>query len=110
MVTRFSPRKGKKGVDIKGQLGQPVIAAADGEVVYSGKGLIGYGNLIIVKHSSAYLSAYGHNRVLLIREGERVKQGQKIAEMGQSPKSGAILHFEIRKNGQPVNPLQFLGK
>ncbi len=108
VVRRFSLKQGKKGIDIQGRTGQPVMATAGGDVVYSGKGLIGYGNLIIIKHSDAYLSAYGHNRRLLVKEGERVKQGQKIAEMGQRPKSGSILHFEIRKNGRPVDPIRYL--
>lgn len=108
VVTRFSPSKGKKGIDIRGNVGDPVRATAGGEVVYSGKGLIGYGNLIIIKHSDAYLSAYGHNRKLLVKEGEQVKAGQKIAEMGQRPKTGSILHFEIRKNGRPVDPIRYL--
>ncbi len=108
MVTRFSPKTGKKGVDIGGQVGQDILAAADGEVVYSGKGLIGYGNLVIIKHNDTWLSAYGHNRLLAVKEGQRVRAGQKIAEMGQNGKSGSILHFEIRKNGQPVDPARYL--
>lgn len=106
----FEPANGKKGLDIRGKLGQSVLAAASGEVVYSGSGLIGYGNLIIIKHSDVYLSAYGHNRLLLVKEGEKVKQGEKIAEMGDSGKDGVILHFEIRRDGKPVNPLPYLPK
>jgi lipoprotein NlpD len=86
----------------------PVRAAADGTVVYSGNGLIGYGELIIVKHNPAFLSAYGHNRKRLVQEGERVKAGQTIAEMGSSGASRDELHFEIRKNGKPSNPLDYL--
>jgi len=110
LLNKYSPSKGKKGVDIRGELGQPVKAAAAGKVVYSGNGLIGYGNLIIVKHNDTYLSAYGHNRRLLVKEGTMVKQGQKIAEMGDSGKEGVLLHFEIRREGKPVNPLRYLPK
>jgi lipoprotein NlpD len=110
IVSSFSPSKGKKGLDIRGKLGQSVIAAADGNVVYSGSGLIGYGNLVIIKHNDTYLSAYGHNRRLLVKEGATVKQGEKIAEMGDSGKEGEILHFEIRRDGKPVNPLTYLPK
>jgi len=107
---RFDPSNGKKGLDIEGQMGQPIIAAAGGKVVYSGDGLIGYGNLVIIKHNDTYLSAYGHNRRLLVKEGSEVKQGQKIAEMGDSGKQGVILHFEIRRDGKPVDPLRYLPK
>ena len=98
----------KQGVDIAGNAGDPVIAAADGEVVYSGNGLLGYGELIIVKHNASFLSAYGHNRKRLVQEGEKVHAGQQIAEMGSSASSRDELHFEIRKNGKPVNPLDYL--
>jgi lipoprotein NlpD len=98
----------KQGVDIAGNEGDPVFATADGEVVYSGNGLIGYGELIIIKHNSNFLSAYGHNRKRLVREGEKVKAGQKIAEMGATAAARNELHFEIRKNGKPVNPLEYL--
>ncbi|HSM99572.1 MAG TPA: peptidoglycan DD-metalloendopeptidase family protein [Rudaea sp.] len=98
----------KQGLDIAGSAGDAVRAAADGEVVYSGNGLIGYGELIIVKHNANFLSAYGHNRKRLVREGERVKAGQEIAEMGSTSASRDELHFEIRKNGKPVNPLDYL--
>jgi lipoprotein NlpD len=97
-----------QGIDIAGQAGDPVLAAADGDVVYSGNGLLGYGELIIVKHNASYLSAYGHNRKRLVQEGEHVKGGQQIAEMGSSASSRDELHFEIRKNGKPVNPLDYL--
>ena len=98
----------RQGIDIAGQSGAPVRAAADGTVVYSGNGLIGYGELIIVKHNPAFLSAYGHNRKRLVQEGDRVKAGQTIAEMGSSGASRDELHFEIRRNGKPSNPLDYL--
>jgi lipoprotein NlpD len=107
---RFNPSRGKKGLDIEGKVGQSILAAANGKVVYSGDGLIGYGNLVIIKHDDTYLSAYGHNRRLLVQEGNEVKQGQKIAEMGDSGKQGVILHFEIRRDGKPVDPLRYLPK
>jgi lipoprotein NlpD len=98
----------KQGIDIAGKAGAPVKAAADGTVVYSGNGLIGYGELIIVKHSPGFLSAYGHNQKRLVQEGDKVKGGQTIAEMGSSGASRDELHFEIRKNGKPSNPLDYL--
>lgn len=98
----------RQGIDIAGEAGQPVRAARDGEVVYSGAGLIGYGELIIVKHSPELLSAYGHNRVRLVKEGDKVKSGQKIAEMGKNAANRVLLHFEVRKNGKPVDPLPLL--
>jgi lipoprotein NlpD len=97
-----------KGVDIAGELGQPVLAASDGSVVYAGSGLRGYGELVIIKHSDTYVSAYGHNRRLLVREGQQVKAGQKIAEMGSTGTDRVKLHFEIRRQGKPVDPLQYL--
>ena len=96
------------GLDIAGNAGDPVRAAADGVVVYSGNGLIGYGELIIIKHSDTYLSAYGHNRKRLVKEGEHVRAGQLIAEMGSSGAPREELHFEIRKNGKPVDPTDYL--
>lgn len=110
LQTTFGPDDGRKGLDIAGKLGQPVLAAAPGKVVYSGNGLIGYGNLVIIKHDAHYLSAYGHNRRLLVKEGGEVKQGEKIAEMGDSGKEGVVLHFEIRRDGKPVDPLRYLPK
>jgi len=98
----------KQGIDIAGSAGDPVRAAADGEVVYSGNGLIGYGELIIVKHNASFLSAYGHNRKRLVAEGDKVRAGQQIAEMGSSGAARDALHFEIRKNGKPVNPADYL--
>lgn len=98
----------KQGIDIAGNAGQPVRAAGPGVVVYSGAGLIGYGELIIVKHDEQWLSAYGHNRSRLVNEGERVTAGQQIAEMGRTGAARDMLHFEIRYNGKPVDPLQYL--
>ena len=98
----------QQGIDIAGQSGQPVRAAADGVVVYSGSGLVGYGELVIVKHNDAWLSAYGHNRSRLVNEGQQVKAGQQIAEMGHSGAARDMLHFEIRFNGKPVDPLVYL--
>jgi len=98
----------KQGIDIAGKSGDAVFAAADGTVVYSGNGLIGYGELIIIKHSPSFLSAYGHNSKRLVKEGDRVKAGQVIAEMGSSSASRDSLHFEIRRNGKPANPVDFL--
>ncbi len=100
----------RQGVDIAGKSGAPVRAAADGVVVYSGAGLVGYGELIIVKHSEQWLSAYGHNRSRLVNEGQRVKAGEQIAEMGRSGASRDMLHFEIRYNGKPQDPLLALPK
>ncbi|MFT3756778.1 MAG: peptidoglycan DD-metalloendopeptidase family protein [Pseudoxanthomonas sp.] len=94
----------RQGIDIAGSSGQSVRAAADGTVVYSGAGLVGYGELIIIKHDEQWLSAYGHNRKRLVNEGQIVKAGQQIAEMGRSGASRDMLHFEIRYNGKPVNP------
>ena len=96
------------GILIDGKAGQPITAAASGRVVYAGSGLIGYGQLIIVKHNDTYLSAYGYNASLLVKEGEAIKKGQRIATMGEGPERKARLHFEIRRNGEPVNPRQFL--
>jgi lipoprotein NlpD len=98
----------RNGVDIAGTAGQEVRASASGQVVYSGNGLIGYGELIIVKHNERMLSAYAHNRSRQVAEGDTVKQGQKIAEMGRNERDEQILHFEIRLDGEPVNPLNYL--
>ena len=99
---------GKKGIDIGGKAGQPIVSAADGKVVYSGSGLVGYGRLIIIKHNDSLLSAYGHNSELLVAEGDYVKAGQVIAKMGSSGTSSTRLYFEIRLDGKPVNPLRYL--
>ncbi len=93
-----------KGVDVAGREGQAVFASAAGKVVYSGNGLKGYGNLIILKHPDNYLTAYSHNKVNLVKEGDTVKRGQKIAELGKTESDKPILHFELRKNGKPINP------
>ncbi|MBF0803257.1 MULTISPECIES: peptidoglycan DD-metalloendopeptidase family protein [unclassified Neisseria] len=97
-----------KGVDIAGQAGQAVVSAADGKVVYAGSGLRGYGNLVIVQHNPTFLTAYGHNQNLLVKEGQTVKRGQTIARMGSSDADRTKLHFEVRQNGKPVNPTQFV--
>jgi len=96
------------GVLINGKAGQPVYAAASGSVVYAGSGLIGYGQLIILQHNDTYLSAYGYNASLLVKEGQPIKKGQQIATMGEGPERKPRLHFEIRRNGKPVNPRQYL--
>ncbi len=98
----------KKGISITGRAGQKIVAAAGGVVVYSGSGLRGYGNLVIIKHNNTYLSAYAHNRALTVKEGQTVKAGQQIATMGVDSKDVAQLHFEIRKNGKPIDPLKQL--
>ncbi|MGM0450428.1 MAG: peptidoglycan DD-metalloendopeptidase family protein [Pseudomonadota bacterium] len=97
-----------KGVDIGGDAGDSVKAAAEGSVVYAGSGLLGYGNLIIVNHNETFLSAYAHNRKILVEEGEAVGQGDTIAEMGDSGADRTVLHFEIRRRGDPVDPMQYL--
>lgn len=97
-----------KGVDILGKVGDPVFASASGRVVYSGVGLRGYGKLVIIKHNQTYLSAYAHNSTLLVKEGQNVARGQKIAEIGSTDSPQAKLHFEIRRLGKPVDPLKFL--
>jgi lipoprotein NlpD len=99
-----------KGLDISGKPGDRVNAAAEGVVVYAGGGLRGYGKLVIVKHNNQYLSAYGHNRSINVKEGDSVKRGQKLAEIGATGSQQPILHFEIRKSGKPVNPLGYLPK
>ncbi len=97
-----------KGINIGGRLGAPIYAAAAGQVVYSNHGLRGYGNLIIIKHNSSFLTAYAHNSVVLVKEGDWVQGGQRIAEMGSTGAVRTMLHFEIRRNGKPVNPLSYL--
>jgi lipoprotein NlpD len=98
----------RRGIDISGKLGDPILAAADGLVMYAGSGLRGYGNLIILKHSNNYLTAYAHNQALFVREEQSVKKGQKIAEMGNSDSDQIKLHFEIRKQGKPIDPILLL--
>ncbi len=97
-----------KGLDIGGIVGAPISAAAEGRVVYAGNGLRGYGNLIIIKHDVTFLTAYAHNRALFVKEGEAVAKGQKIAEMGNSDANRVMLHFEVRQQGKPVDPMKYL--
>ena len=97
-----------KGIDISGKLGQAVVAAGAGKVMYAGSGIRGYGNLVIVKHTNDLLSAYAHNRTILVKEGQNVAKGQNIAEMGNSDADTIKVHFEIRRQGKPVDPLKFL--
>jgi lipoprotein NlpD len=97
-----------KGLDIGGKAGDPVLAAADGQVVYAGAGLRGYGNLIILKHNNTFLTAYAHNQALLVKEDQKVRKGQKIAEMGKTDADRVKLHFEIRRQGKPVDPAKYL--
>ncbi len=109
VIRKYSAKnRGNKGIDIAGRAGQAVLAASSGKVVYSGNGLPGYGNLIIVKHSERYLSAYAHNSKLLVKEGKTVARGQKIAELGSTGTRSPRLHFEIRQHGKPVDPLRYL--
>ncbi|WP_299727280.1 peptidoglycan DD-metalloendopeptidase family protein [uncultured Endozoicomonas sp.] len=111
VVAAYSTRSPvNKGIDISGKLGEPVKAAANGEVVYAGSDLSGYGRLIILKHNSSYLSAYAHNKDLFVSEGDSVKAGQKIAEIGSTGTTEPKLHFEIRRDGKPVDPMGFLPK
>ena len=109
-LVKFNTPTSKKGIDIAGKAGQKINAAADGDVVYSGSGLLGYGKLIIIKHNDTYLSAYAHNEKIYAKEGDTVKAGQQIATMGTGNKGRPVLHFEIRKDGTPVNPLSHLPK
>ena len=111
VVERFSSQdRTRNGVKIAGRRGQPILAAEAGRIVYSGSGLIGYGQLIIIKHNKNYLSAYGHNRKILVKEGDQVARGAHIGEMGEPPNDQPLLHFEIRRRGTPVDPLQLLPK
>ncbi len=107
VVAGFDEAK-NKGLDIGGNAGDPVLAAADGRVVYAGEGLRGYGKLIILKHNNVYLTAYAHNRALLVKEDATVKRGQKIAEMGDTDADRVKLHFEVRKQGKPVDPAKYM--
>ncbi|MFZ3118488.1 MAG: peptidoglycan DD-metalloendopeptidase family protein, partial [Variovorax sp.] len=106
-LARFNG-KSNKGIDIAGSAGDPVLAAADGRVVYAGGQLRGYGNMLIVKHNETFITAYAHNQALLVKENEIVRQGQKIAEMGKSEADRVKLHFEIRKDGNAVDPEPYL--
>jgi lipoprotein NlpD len=107
VIENFDESK-NKGIDIAGNDGDPVNAAADGEVVYVGSALRGYGNLVIVKHNDEFISAYAHNRQILVKQGQPVKRGQRIAEVGKSDAERTKLHFEIRRQGKPVDPLRYL--
>ncbi|VAW93483.1 Murein hydrolase activator NlpD [hydrothermal vent metagenome] len=109
VITTFSlSNPGRKGINIAGRKGQSINAAASGTVVYSGQGLRGYGNLIIIKHNEEYFSAYAHNHKIYTKEKQKVKIGQHIADMGSTDAERNMLHFEIRKNGTPINPIKFL--
>jgi lipoprotein NlpD len=108
VIGDYSENANRKGVDIAGIKGQPVLSSAAGKVVYSGSGLRGYGKLVIIKHNKTYLSAYAHNEQILVKEGQSVSRGQKIAEMGSTDADQVKLHFEIRKFGKPVDPAKFL--
>jgi|TARA_B100001971_G_scaffold61299_1_gene56270 lipoprotein NlpD len=110
VVTRFNLAQDENGINIAGIDGSPVRAAADGKIVYAGTGLRGYGLLLILKHNDTFLSAYAHNRAVMVSEGDQVNAGQVIAEMGQSGAESIQLHFEIRRNGQPVDPQRYLPK
>lgn len=111
VVSTFSIRDpGRRGIDIEGRKGQPVNAAESGHVVYYGNGLRGYGNLIILKHNETYFSAYAHTEHVVVKENEKVKLGQKLADMGNTGSVKTKLHFEIRRNGKPINPLKYLPK
>ena len=108
VIARFSESANRKGIDIAGKLGQPILASATGKVVYSGSGLRGYGKLIIIKHNGTFLSAYAHNDKILVKEGESIMRGQKIAEMGRTDADKVKLHFEVRRLGKPVDPAKYL--
>jgi len=108
VIASFNEASNLKGVDISGKMGQPVFASAPGKVVYSGSGLRGYGKLVIIKHNKTYLSAYAHNSQILVKEGQSVVKGQRIAEMGDSDTDQVKLHFEIRRLGKPADPLKHL--
>lgn len=108
LISGFSESENRKGIDIAGKLGQPVVASAAGKVVYSGSGLRGYGKLVIIKHNKTYLSAYAHNDQVLVKEGQSVSRGQKIATMGSTDTNRVKLHFEVRRLGKPVDPAKFL--
>lgn len=108
VIRGFSTRRRNKGVDIGGRSGQPVRAAANGKIAYLGSGLRGYGKLIIIEHDELFLSAYAHNKKLLVRQGQKVRRGEQIASMGDTDTNRTKLHFEIRRKGKPVNPLRYL--
>lgn len=107
LLAPFS-ENGNRGLDIGGKAGDPVLAAGEGKVVYAGSGLRGYGQLVIVKHNNTFLSAYAHNQKILVKEGQQVAKGQKIAEMGNTDSDSVKLHFEIRRQGKPIDPIAYL--
>ena len=108
VIVAFDEAKNRKGIDLAGGAGDPVLAAAEGKVVYAGEGLRGYGKLIIIKHNNTFLTAYAHNQSILVKEDQSVKKGQKIAEMGSTDSDRVKLHFEIRERGRPVDPMKYL--
>ena len=108
IVSGFSESANLKGIDIAGKAGQPIVASAAGKVVYAGSGLRGYGKLVIIKHNSTYLTAYAHNREILVKEKQEVAKGEKIGEMGDTDADQVKLHFEIRRLGKPVDPTKYL--
>ncbi len=108
VIVAFDEAKNRKGIDLAGGAGDPVLAAAEGKVVYAGEGLRGYGKLIIIKHNNTFLTAYAHNQSILVKEDQGVKKGQKIAEMGSTDSDRVKLHFEIRERGRPVDPMKYL--
>ena len=110
LISSFSKSDGRMGIDIAGKMGQAIVASAAGKVVYVGNGLRGFGNLVIIKHSNTWLSAYAHNSAILVNEGDTISKGQKIAEMGDTDADRVKLHFEIRENGTPVDPAKYLPK
>ncbi|MGZ8257294.1 MAG: peptidoglycan DD-metalloendopeptidase family protein [Gallionella sp.] len=110
IIAQFSEAQNRKGIDIAGKFGQAIFASAPGKVVYSGSGLRGYGKLIIIKHNKTYLSAYAHNDKILVKEGQSIKRGEKIAEMGSTDAEQIKLHFEVRRLGKPVDPAKYLPK
>ncbi len=107
MIEAFDDAR-NKGIDIAGKEGDPVLASNDGHVVYAGSGLRGYGNLVIIKHTDDFISAYAHNRSILVKQGQAVKRGQRIAEMGKTDADLPKLHFEVRRQGKPVDPMRYL--
>ena len=108
MISAFSDSAKQKGISIAGKLGQPVLASASGRVIFSGTGIRGFGKLIVIKHNETFLSVYAHNSELLVKEGQNVAKGQKIAEMGSTDTDQVRLHFEIRRLGKPVDPIKLL--
>jgi len=110
VITQFSNSIGQQGIDIQGRVGQPVLATGAGDVVYVGDGLKGYGNLVIIKHDDQFLSAYAHNQEIFVMEGEQIRAKQRIAALGQNNRRQNALHFQIRKDGQPVDPLKYISR